>query len=72
VPRSVSDPIPLWCWSLVTRSDDDRPGVLALRDNAGTLTRAAGLHVIPDGRVWLPKQDPHRAEIAARTPKIAA
>ncbi len=70
--RSVRDPIPLWCWSLVTRSNDDRPGVLALRDNAETVTRAAGLHVIPEGRVWVPKQDPHRVQIAARTPELAA
>jgi DNA-binding transcriptional LysR family regulator len=63
--RPVRDPNPLWCWSLVTRSDDDRPAILALRANAGTVTRAAGLHVLPDGPVWIPPQDPHRATITA-------
>src|SRR5213083_649261 len=47
--RPVRDPTPLWCWSLVTRADDDRPTVHALRENAEKLTRAAGLHVLPDG-----------------------
>jgi DNA-binding transcriptional LysR family regulator len=61
--RRVVDPTPLWCWSLVTRADDDRPAILALRDNASALTRAAGLHVLPPGDVWIPAQDPHRDAI---------
>ena len=32
--RAIRDPTPLWCWSLVTRAYDDRPAVLALRDEA--------------------------------------
>jgi DNA-binding transcriptional LysR family regulator len=63
--RPVRDPVPLWCWSLVTRAGDDRPAVLALRENARRLTRAAGLHVLPAGASWLPPQDPHRDAIAA-------
>jgi DNA-binding transcriptional LysR family regulator len=63
--RSVVDPTPLWCWSLVTRADDDRPAILALRDNATTLTRAAGLHVLPPGDTWIPAQNPHREAIRA-------
>ncbi|MEA2219498.1 MAG: hypothetical protein QOJ35_2124, partial [Solirubrobacteraceae bacterium] len=43
--RAVVEPTPLWCWSLVTRADDDRPAILALRDDATALARAAGLHV---------------------------
>jgi DNA-binding transcriptional LysR family regulator len=62
--RPVTDPTPLWCWSLVTRADDDRPAVATLRDNADRLTRAAGLHVLPDGPTWTPPHDPHRARIA--------
>jgi DNA-binding transcriptional LysR family regulator len=66
--RPVRDPTPLWCWSLVTRADDDRPSVLALRENAETLTRAAGLHVVPNTATWVPAQDPHRDRLA----KLAA
>jgi DNA-binding transcriptional LysR family regulator len=59
----VRDPVPLWCWSLVTRADDDRPGVLALRQTADLVTRAAGLHALPSGTLWVPPEDPHRAAI---------
>jgi hypothetical protein len=45
--RPVRDPTPLWCWSLVTRAGDDRPAVLALRENAEKVTSAAGLHASP-------------------------
>ncbi len=63
--RPVHDPTPLWCWSLVTRADDDRRAVRTLRENAATVTRDAGLHVVPNGAWWVPPQDPHRARIAA-------
>jgi DNA-binding transcriptional LysR family regulator len=63
--RPVVDPTPLWCWSLVTRADDDRPAILALRDNASTLARAAGLHALPSDDTWIPAQDPHREAIRA-------
>jgi DNA-binding transcriptional LysR family regulator len=58
------DPTPLWCWSLVTRSDDDRPGVLALRENAHALTRAAGLHTLPKRATWVPPHEPHRETLS--------
>jgi hypothetical protein len=63
--RAVSDPTPLWCWSLITRSDDDRPSVLALREDAMAVTRAAGLHVQPATTAWLPPHEPHRDAVAA-------
>jgi DNA-binding transcriptional LysR family regulator len=63
--RPVVAPTPLWCWSLVTRADDDRPATLALRDNATALTRAAGLHAVPPGDVWIPAEDPQREAIRA-------
>jgi DNA-binding transcriptional LysR family regulator len=62
--RPVRDPTPLWCWSLVTRADDDRPAVLTLRDNAERLSRAAGLHVLPNAATWIPPADPHRDRLA--------
>jgi DNA-binding transcriptional LysR family regulator len=63
--RPVRDPTPLWCWSLVTRAGDDRPAVLALRENAEKVTSAAGLHAVPTGP-WVPPEDPHRDTITAR------
>ncbi|MCW2984393.1 MAG: hypothetical protein JWR63_1963 [Conexibacter sp.] len=62
--REVRDPTPLWCWSLVTRADDHRPTVVALREDALALTRAAGLHVQPDTASWVPPRDPHLAAVA--------
>jgi DNA-binding transcriptional LysR family regulator len=59
----VVDPCPLWCWSLVTRADDDRETTAALREHASTVARTAGLHSVPDGPTWLPSSDPHRDEI---------
>jgi DNA-binding transcriptional LysR family regulator len=63
--RAVREPTPLWCWSLVTRADDDRPSILALRDNADKVTHAAGLHALPNPSTWVPPHDPHRDTIAA-------
>jgi DNA-binding transcriptional LysR family regulator len=63
--RPVRDPTPLWCWSLVTRADDDRAAVLALRDHAAIVTGDAGLHTVPDGAWWVPPTDPHRDTIGA-------
>jgi hypothetical protein len=59
----VVDPCPLWCWSLVTRADDDRETIAALREHASTVARTAGLHTVPAGPTWLPSSDPHRHEI---------
>ncbi len=63
--RPVRDPTPLWCWSLITRAADDRPPVLTLRANAARITRAAGLHVVPNAATWVPAGDPHRDRVAA-------
>ena len=37
---------------------------LALRENADKLTRAAGLHALPNEDCWVPPDDPHRDAIA--------
>jgi DNA-binding transcriptional LysR family regulator len=63
--RSVRDPTPLWSWSLVTRADDDRSTVLALRESAERLTYAAHLPTHRDQATWIPAQDPHRETIRA-------
>jgi DNA-binding transcriptional LysR family regulator len=70
--RPIRDPTPLWCWSLVTRADDDRPAILALREHAAALTHAAGLHLLPDGAVWAPPADPHRPAIARMSRELVA
>jgi DNA-binding transcriptional LysR family regulator len=62
---AVVDPCPLWCWSLVTRADDDRESIAALREHASTVARASGLHAVPVGSTWLPSRDPHRDAIAS-------
>jgi DNA-binding transcriptional LysR family regulator len=61
----VVDPCPLWCWSLVTRADDDREPIAALREHASTVARAE-LHPVPAGPTWLPSRDPHRNELLGR------
>jgi DNA-binding transcriptional LysR family regulator len=60
---AVRDPTPVWCWSLVTRADDDRPAVADLRADAASLTRVAGLHVRPAEPWWTPAEDPLREEL---------
>jgi DNA-binding transcriptional LysR family regulator len=65
--RLVGQPTPIWCWSLVTRAEDDRPGVLALREAAETLARATYLPALPGHATWLPSEDPHRDAISALT-----
>jgi hypothetical protein len=61
----VVDPCPLWCWSLVTRADDDRDNTAALREHASALARTAGLRTVPAGPAWVPSRDPHRDEVAS-------
>ncbi len=66
--RSIRDPTPIWCWSLVTRADDDRPDVLALRDIAEKLGETAYRPALRnDEATWLPGEDPHRDTITALT-----
>jgi DNA-binding transcriptional LysR family regulator len=65
--RPVRNPTPVWCWSLVTRADDDRPSVLALRETADELTRAAYLSELRNHATWVPAQDPHRDTLGALT-----
>jgi hypothetical protein len=61
-PGPSSTPCPLWCWSLITRSDDDRQTIAALREHASNLAQTT----VPVGAIWLPSSDPHRIEIASR------
>ena len=66
--RAIRDPTPIWCWSLVTRADDDRPNVLALRETAEKLTQTTYLSELrKDQATWVSAQDPHRDAITALT-----
>lgn len=58
--RPVVDPCPLWCWSLVTRANDERESVAALRDHASNVIQPAASRIAPDAPLWLPMSDPHR------------
>lgn len=59
----VVDPAPLWCWSLVTRANDERDCIAGLREHAGNAIRPATSRTHPSGPVWLPAADPHRDHI---------
>jgi hypothetical protein len=61
--RPVVDPCPLWCWSLVTRADDERESIAALREHAVSVMQAAAPATAPAGPIWLPSADPHRDRI---------
>jgi DNA-binding transcriptional LysR family regulator len=61
--RPVVDPCPLWCWSLVTRTDDDRETIAALREHASNVIQPAASRTAPVGPIWLPSADPHRDHI---------
>ncbi|MEU7628418.1 LysR family transcriptional regulator [Nocardia sp. NPDC049220] len=63
--RPVADPIPLWTWSLLHRSDDDRGSV---RHAVASLLTLAGNHHWPrppTDRWWVPSDDPYRAALTS-------
>ncbi len=57
VRRPVVEPTPLWTWSLVWRSDDDRPAVRAVIDE---FTSDTGGLTVDEPGTWVPAEDPHR------------
>src|SRR5205814_1568640 len=61
--RPVVDPCPLWCWSLVTRANDERESIAALREHATNVIQPAASRTAPAGPIWLPSADPHRDQI---------
>lgn len=64
--RPVIDPCPLWCWSLVTRANDERDGTVALREHASNVIRRSASRAVPTGAIWVPSADPHAHEIRSR------
>jgi DNA-binding transcriptional LysR family regulator len=63
--RAVVDPCPLWCWSLVTRANDERDSVASLREHASNVVQPAASRNTPAGAMWLPAADPHRDHICS-------
>src|SRR6476469_6467434 len=61
--RPVVNPCPLWCWSLVTRANDGREIIAALRKHASDVIRRAASRTASTGPIWLPAADPHRDHI---------
>ncbi len=59
----VVDPCPLWCWSLVTRANDGRESIAALREHATAVIRPAASRTVPAGATWLPSADPNRDDV---------
>ena len=53
--RPVVDPCPLWCWSLVTRANDDRETIAALREHASTSREPPDCRPFPPGRPGSPR-----------------
>ena len=66
--RPVVDPCPLWCWSLVTRADDERQSIAALREHASKAIEPAASRDAPPGPIWLPSSDPHRDQVSRNDP----
>ncbi|HEY3921497.1 MAG TPA: LysR family transcriptional regulator [Gaiellaceae bacterium] len=62
----VVDPAPLWCWSLVTRANDERDSIAKLREHAINAIQPAAPRSLPAGPVWFPAADPHRDQIRSR------
>jgi DNA-binding transcriptional LysR family regulator len=68
--RPVVDPCPLWCWSLVTRANDERESVAALREHAGNAIEPATSRTAPSGTIWLPAADPHRDRVTRSSRRV--
>jgi DNA-binding transcriptional LysR family regulator len=61
----ITDPVPLWTWSLLHRSDDDRPAVSHVVESLVALADSRGWRNAPLEAWWLPPGDLHRATVGA-------
>jgi DNA-binding transcriptional LysR family regulator len=57
--RPVTDPVPLWTWSLVRREDDDRVGVMQVVEALLATAQSRNWRTPPSERWWIPDDDPH-------------
>lgn len=58
--RPVAEPAPLWTWSLLHRSDDERPSVGAAVESLLAYADSQDWRRPPAERWWTPADDPHR------------
>jgi DNA-binding transcriptional LysR family regulator len=63
--RPIANPTPLWTWSLLHRTDDDRPAVRHVVESLLAFARGRHWTAPPAGEWWIPDNDPHRAALAA-------
>ncbi|WP_236791069.1 LysR family transcriptional regulator [Amycolatopsis sp. GM8] len=61
--RPVGDPVPLWTWSLLHRTGDDRANVRHVADALVAYARGRRWTSAPATRWWLPAGDPHRGAL---------
>lgn len=61
----VSNPVPVWTWSLLHRSDDDRPAVHRAVASLLSYADSQNWRTPPADRWWVPRDDPHRATLGA-------
>jgi DNA-binding transcriptional LysR family regulator len=61
----VTDPVPVWTWSLVHRADDDRPGVAHVVESLVAFAESRNWRTAPNDRWWVPAGDPHRSILAS-------
>jgi DNA-binding transcriptional LysR family regulator len=58
--RTITDPVPLWTWSLLHRADDERPAVHAAVEALLAVARGHGWTSAPGTDWWVPSDDPYR------------
>jgi DNA-binding transcriptional LysR family regulator len=56
VRHHITEPAPLWTWSVIRRRGNDRP---AVRTVVESLTHGVVAPSLRDGALWLPHNDPH-------------
>lgn len=61
----VTDPVPLWTWSLLHRVDDDRPAVRQVVESLVAFAESRHWRTAPPDRWWTPSGDPHRTTLGA-------
>jgi DNA-binding transcriptional LysR family regulator len=61
----VTDPVPLWTWSLLHRARDERPAVRHAVASLVALADSRNWRSAPAGTWWVPADDPHRAILSS-------
>jgi DNA-binding transcriptional LysR family regulator len=59
----VTDPVPVWTWSLLHRAADDRPTVGHVVDSLVAYAQSRRWRTAPASRWWAPADDPHRTTL---------